>query len=62
MESADIVLIKSDLRGVVAAIQLSKSTIRNIKQNLFWAFAYNTIGIPVAAGLLYCIWRSASIR
>ncbi|NLW56851.1 MAG: copper-translocating P-type ATPase [Firmicutes bacterium] len=53
MESADIVLIKSDLRDVVAAIQLSKSTIRNIKQNLFWAFAYNTIGIPVAAGLLY---------
>lgn len=53
MESADIVLIKSDLRDVVTAIQLSKSTIRNIKQNLFWAFAYNTIGIPVAAGLLY---------
>ncbi|MDW7662541.1 MAG: heavy metal translocating P-type ATPase [Bacillota bacterium] len=53
MESADIVLMKSDLLDVVTAIQLSKKTIRNIKQNLFWAFAYNTAGIPVAAGLLY---------
>ncbi len=53
MESADIVLMKSDLMDVPTAIQLSKSTIRNIKQNLFWAFAYNTLGIPVAAGLLY---------
>lgn len=53
MESADIVLIKSDLLDVVTAIKLSKSTIRNIKQNLFWAFAYNTAGIPLAAGLFY---------
>jgi Cu+-exporting ATPase len=53
MESADIVLMKSDLMDVPTAIQLSKSTIRNIKQNLFWAFGYNVIGIPVAAGLLH---------
>lgn len=53
MESADIVLMKSDLMDVVTAIQLSKATIRNIKQNLFWAFGYNTAGIPLAAGLLY---------
>lgn len=53
MESADIVLMKSDLMDVPAAIQLSKSTIRNIKQNLFWAFGYNVLGIPVAAGVLY---------
>ncbi len=53
MESADIVLMKSDLLDVVTAIKLSKNTIRNIKQNLFWAFAYNTAGIPLAAGLLF---------
>jgi len=53
IESADIVLMKSDLLDVVTAIQLSKRTIRNIKQNLFWAFAYNTAGIPIAAGVLY---------
>ncbi len=53
MESADIVLMHSDLMDVPTAIQLSKRTIRNIKQNLFWAFGYNTIGIPVAAGILY---------
>ncbi len=53
MESADIVLMRSDLMDVPTAIQLSKSTIRNIKQNLFWAFAYNTAGIPLAAGLLH---------
>lgn len=53
MESADIVLMKSDLLDVVTAIQLSKKTIRNIKQNLFWAFAYNSAGIPIAAGLLF---------
>jgi len=53
MESADIVLMRSDLMDVVTAIQLSKKTIRNIKQNLFWAFGYNTAGIPIAAGLLY---------
>ena len=53
MESADIVLMKSDLMDVPTAIQLSKSTIRNIKQNLFWAFGYNVIGIPIAAGVLH---------
>lgn len=55
VESADIVLIKSDLMDVQRSILLSKYTIRNIKQNLFWAFFYNIIGIPVAAGLLYLI-------
>jgi len=53
MESADIVLMRSDLMDVPTAIQLSKRTIRTIKQNLFWAFGYNVLGIPIAAGLLY---------
>ncbi len=53
MEASDITLIKGDLRGVVASIALSKATLRNIKQNLFWAFAYNTVLIPVAAGVLF---------
>ncbi|HIU75972.1 MAG TPA: copper-translocating P-type ATPase [Candidatus Pelethocola excrementipullorum] len=53
MESSDVVLMKSDLMDVFRAIKLSKSTIRNIKENLFWAFIFNTCGIPVAAGLLY---------
>lgn len=53
MESADIVLMRSDLMDVPTAIDLSKKTIRNIKQNLFWAFGYNVIGIPVAAGVLH---------
>ncbi|MEI6858180.1 heavy metal translocating P-type ATPase [Psychrilyobacter sp.] len=53
MESADIVLMKSDLKDVAVAIELSRATIKNIKQNLFWAFGYNTLGIPVAAGVLY---------
>lgn len=55
IESASLVLVKSDLRDVAKAIRLGRLTIRNIKQNLFWAFFYNTIGIPVAAGLLYPI-------
>jgi Cu+-exporting ATPase len=56
MESSDITLITGDLRAVVAAIQLSKKTIRTIKQNLFWAFFYNILGIPIAAGALYPFW------
>lgn len=55
IESSDIVLMKSDLNDVYKAIKLSKLTINNIKQNLFWAFFYNTIGIPVAAGALYLL-------
>ena len=59
IESADVVLIRSDLLDAVTAVQLSKATIRNIKQNLFWAFIYNTIGIPLAAGVFYNIlgWK-----
>jgi heavy metal translocating P-type ATPase len=53
IESADVVLMSGDVRGVVNAIALSKATIRNIQQNLFWAFAYNVLLIPVAAGVLY---------
>ena len=53
IESADIVLMGNDLSGVVTAIKLSNRTIRTIKQNLFWAFGYNVIGIPIAAGVLY---------
>jgi Cu+-exporting ATPase len=53
MESADIVLMRSDLMDVPTAVNLSKQTIRNIKQNLFWAFGYNTLGIPIAAGVLH---------
>jgi len=59
IESADIVLIRSDLLDAVTAVQLSKATIKNIKQNLFWAFIYNTVGIPLAAGVFYTIlgWK-----
>jgi Cu+-exporting ATPase len=59
IESADMVLMRSDLLDVASAIQLSKATIRNIKQNLFWAFFYNTAGIPLAAGVFYTIlgWK-----
>lgn len=53
LESADIILMKNDLRDAVTAIRLSRAVIRNIKENLFWAFFYNSIGIPLAAGILY---------
>ena len=56
MESADIILMKSDLRDAVTAVRLSRMVIRNIKQNLFWAFFYNAIGIPLAAGVWYPIF------
>ncbi len=56
IESADVVLMSGDLRGVATAIALSQATIRNIRQNLFWAFAYNAALIPVAAGALYPVW------
>ncbi len=53
IEAADVVLVKNSIRDVVTALKLGRATIRNVKQNLFWAFCYNTLGIPVAAGLLY---------
>jgi P-type Cu+ transporter len=53
MESAGVTLVKGDLRGIVKAIHLSRSTMRNIRQNLFFAFVYNALGIPIAAGVLY---------
>jgi len=53
MESADIVLMKNDLEDIIKAIELSNATIKNVKENLFWAFFYNIIGIPIAAGILY---------
>ncbi len=56
VESADVVLMNSSLVGVSNAIKLSRATIRNIKQNLFWAFFYNCVGIPIAAGVLYPLW------
>lgn len=55
IESADVILMKNDLLDVVSAIQLSKATIRNIKENLFWALIYNSIGIPIAAGVLIAV-------
>jgi len=56
IEAADVTLVRSDLRGVVAAVDLSRRTIRIIKENLVWAFGYNVVLIPVAAGVLYPIW------
>lgn len=53
IESADIVLMRNNIMSVLTAIDLSHTTLRNIKQNLFWAFAYNVVGIPIAMGLLY---------
>ena len=55
IDAADIILMKNDLRDVGRAISLSRHTMRNIKQNLFWAFCYNTVGIPIAAGVLYLV-------
>jgi Cu+-exporting ATPase len=61
MEAADVTLISGDVRGVARAIGLSKATVRNIKQNLFWAFAYNVALIPVAAGVLYPLFSDGSV-
>jgi Cu+-exporting ATPase len=56
MESADITLVKSDLRGIEKAIRLSRTVMRNIRQNLFFAFIYNALGIPIASGALYPVF------
>ena len=56
MESADITLLKGDLRGILRAIKLSKATMKNIRQNLFFAFIYNLVGVPIAAGVLYPVF------
>jgi P-type Cu+ transporter len=61
MEAADLTLISGDVRGAVRAIKLSKATVRNIKQNLFWAFAYNVLLIPVAAGVLYPFFADGTV-
>jgi P-type Cu+ transporter len=69
IESAGITLVKADLRGIVRARRLSRATVRNIRQNLFLAFVYNTLGVPVAAGVLFPIagilispiWASAAM-
>ena len=56
MESAGVTLVKGDLRGIVRALRLSRATMRNIRQNLFFAFIYNVLGIPIAAGVLYPVF------
>jgi Cu+-exporting ATPase len=56
MESAGVTLVKGDLRGIVRARRLSRATMANIRQNLFFAFVYNTLGVPVAAGVLYPVF------
>ena len=62
IESADIVLIRSDLNDVVSAIKLSRATIRNIKENLFWAFIYNVVGIPISAGVLFALYNGPKLN
>lgn len=61
METGDVTLISGDLTGIVTAITLSRRTMRTVKQNLFWAFAYNVILIPVAAGILYLIFNKGGV-
>jgi Cu+-exporting ATPase len=56
MESAGMTLVKGDLRALVRAIRLSRATMANIRQNLFFAFVYNVVGVPIAAGVLYPLW------
>jgi Cu+-exporting ATPase len=56
IESGSVTLVKGDLRGIVKAIRLSRATMRNVKQNLFFAFVYNALGVPVAAGVLYPVF------
>jgi Cu+-exporting ATPase len=56
MESAGVTLVKGDLRGIVRAIHLSRATMRNIRQNLLFAFGYNALGVPIAAGALYPVF------
>jgi Cu+-exporting ATPase len=61
MEAADLTLVSGDVRGVARAVRLSRATIRNIRQNLFWAFAYNVLLIPVAAGALYPFFAGSTV-
>ncbi|MFV0422861.1 heavy metal translocating P-type ATPase [Oleidesulfovibrio sp.] len=61
VEAGDVVLMKGDLEGVLTALALSRATVRNIKQNLFWAFGYNVLGIPVAMGLLYAVFNGPTL-
>jgi P-type Cu+ transporter len=56
LQSADVTLVKGDLRGMVRARRLSRATMRNIRQNLFFAFVYNSLGVPIAAGVLYPVF------
>src|SRR4029077_1342968 len=61
MEASDITLVRGDLSGVPLALRLARRTMQVIRQNLFWAFAYNTLGIPVAAGLFYVVMRPGGL-